>query len=58
MATKSKSNAFHWVSIVSLAIGMLSLMYGYAYIQQLFEQGFFHSNPTMVRLARIFIGGV
>ncbi|PUB16783.1 hypothetical protein [Paenisporosarcina sp. OV554] len=57
MATKSKSKASHWLSIVALAIGMLSLMYCYSFIQQLLEQGLFHSNRTIVQLTRILKGG-
>ncbi|WP_161487582.1 hypothetical protein [Paenisporosarcina indica] len=57
MDTKSKSRAANWLSIVALAIAMLSLMYCFNFIQHLFEQGFLKSNRTVVQLTRILKGG-
>ncbi|MFX3673014.1 MAG: hypothetical protein ACE3JQ_01020 [Paenisporosarcina sp.] len=58
MVTKSKSKTSQWFSIVAIAIAMLSFIYCFSFIQQLIEQGFFHSNRTVVQLTRILKGGV
>ncbi|MCZ8538167.1 hypothetical protein M9R32_13300 [Paenisporosarcina quisquiliarum] len=56
MATKSKSKATHWFSIVALALAMLSLMYCYSFIAELIND-YFSTSRMLVQLTRMIKGG-